>query len=127
MRVADTSFLYAFFNANDAHHRAAQDAMESSEPILIPHGIYQETLDLIRYRQGKATARACQDYLDGLPHAAIAPVAKARDMDEASHLFQAHERLSYADCLPLVVAGWGGHEVLSFDDEQLAVHRRPTP
>jgi predicted nucleic acid-binding protein len=65
MHTIDSSLLYALFNAKDQWHKEAKRAMQETRPILIPPGILQETLDLLRYRHGFEAAVAALKWLGG--------------------------------------------------------------
>lgn len=93
-RVADTSCLYAFLDADDAHHAAAVAEVERSGPLVVPAEVLVETVGLVGSRAGRQSARAAQAYLAGLPHA------------EFSHPTDMHEVLimAKAEGLPLVDA-----------------------
>lgn len=116
MRVADTSFLYAYFNAGDAHHAQSVECMRQDAPTLIEHGILQETLDLITYRKGKPAAIAAKDHLDGLPTITYTAVEERPPIDG---VWRNHDRLSLADATAAWLARIEGAELLSFDQGQL--------
>lgn len=63
MNVVDTSLLYALFDAKDKWHKDAKRALEEHRPVLVPPGILQETLDLLRYRHGAKVAVAALQWL----------------------------------------------------------------
>ena len=63
MNVVDTSLLYALFDTKDKWHKEAKRALEEHRPVLIPPGILQETLDLLRYRHGAKVAVAALKWL----------------------------------------------------------------
>jgi predicted nucleic acid-binding protein len=63
MHAIDSSLLYALFNSKDQWHKEAKRAMEEQRPILVPPGILQETLDLLRYRHGAKAAAAALHWL----------------------------------------------------------------
>ena len=116
MRIADTSFLYAFFNRNDRHHEEAVKSMRDPEPIDIPHGILQEMLDLMRYRQNKDAARKAHDYLLGLPHVEVLTLEHGPAL---AGVWQEHKKLSYADAQGVQAAMMSGGALLTFDKDQL--------
>ncbi|MHB8634267.1 MAG: PIN domain-containing protein [Thermoplasmatota archaeon] len=63
MNTIDSTLLYALFNVKDQWHREAKRVMEENRPILVPPGILQETLDLLRYRHGAKTSVAALQWL----------------------------------------------------------------
>lgn len=115
MRVADTSLLYAFFNRKDHHHDGAVEALRDPEPIDVPHGVLQETLDLLAYRHGKTAAVDAHDYLLGLPHVAVVEVEHGPALVD---LWRGHKRLSYVDAQGVHAARESGADLLSHDKDQ---------
>lgn len=73
MRVADSSALYAAYDAGDAHHDAARAFVASGEAFLVPSEIASETLGLIQLRFGPTAARQAATYLRCLPQAEFHP------------------------------------------------------
>lgn len=63
MHTIDSSLLYALFNAKDQWHQDAKQALGEHRPLLVPPGILQETLDLLRYRHGAKVAVAALQWL----------------------------------------------------------------
>lgn len=94
-RVADTSFLYALYNADDAHHEDAGKDLRTGQPVYVPMPVLTETVALIHYRQGYATAKRV------LTHLLELPIVRVRE----------------GAPLPAVVAAYGmGQGKLSFVD-----------
>ncbi len=58
LRIADTSFLYALFSKTDVFHSRAREEAMKADPVVVPAEILSETLALIHYRRGFASARA---------------------------------------------------------------------
>lgn len=116
-RLADTSFLYALFSANDRFHGEAVKEAGDAEAILIPSEIFSETIALIHYRQGFAAARKSGKWLRGQRRIQI----QASDdpyFEAAWKIFlAARGRLSYPDS---IVVSWCRKlkaSALAYDDQ----------
>jgi predicted nucleic acid-binding protein len=101
VRIADTSFLYAFFSKSDVWHRNARKAAASADAILVPSEIYSETVSLIHYRVGFAAAKEAGDWMRSQGRCQIAP-SHAALLDASWRIFRrARGRLSYPDATVL--------------------------
>ncbi len=124
MRVADTSFLYALYSAEDSLHERAVHASQETEPITIPAEIFSETVALVQYRSGFGDARAAGEWLRSQALIQI-EVGTPETLIEAWRTFvQAGGRLSYPDS---VVVAWcrpRGFTPLAYDSRILAHARR---
>lgn len=73
MHAIDTSLLYALFNVRDQWHGQAKRSVEDHRPLLVPPGILQETLDLLRYRHGAKAAEAAWHWLANADKVVLEP------------------------------------------------------
>ncbi len=84
-RVADTSFLFALFVADDTHHAAARDAAGVAGPVVVPSEVLTETIGLLGHRVGRAEA------------AAVVAAMRAQRAFEFVHATEPQEALSVMD------------------------------
>jgi predicted nucleic acid-binding protein len=124
VRIADTSFLYALFSSTDEFHRRAVGAAEDPQPITIPPEILSETISLIHYRQGHATALAAGEWIRSQGRIEVG--VGSRDLSERAWSIyrRGRGRLSYPDS---VVLAWSrGRDVrpLAFDEVIVRYGRR---
>ena len=84
MAAIDTSLLYALFNAADIWHADAKKALQEHAPVVVPPGVVQETLDLVRLRQGQAAAKAAFTWLSTHPQVRLTP--SSSDVSHAAAL-----------------------------------------
>lgn len=114
-RVADTSVLYAFAVAGDAHHARAMDDMALAEPVVVPSEILVETTDLIAYRFGWETAVRTLRALLSLPHVSV---AEKVHFEAAQRVHAAAQgRLSLADAFVVQTCRALGADPLTYDDD----------
>lgn len=112
-RVADTSFLYAFFVLKDAHHDDAVAAMSSAEPIVVPTEILAETIDLLAWRFDHRAALQSLDDLRTLEHVRF---GEAANVDAVRNLYAEHAgKLSLEDCYVVQICRVLGAKPLTFD------------
>lgn len=112
-RVADTSVLYAFAVADDAHHARAVKDVAMSEPIVVPAPILVETGDLLTFRHGWKVATGTLAALLDLPHLSPAegvPFAAVQRVHAA-----AKGKLSLADAFVVQTCLALGSDPLSYD------------
>lgn len=115
-RVADTSWLYALFDTDDAHHDAAQADVRLPLVTLVPTAILNETLDLVRYLGGGEAARRAFVTLQTLPHFDLwFPV----DEQGVVAAWQAHPELSLHDAHAVACSRATGFPLVSFDRRQV--------
>ena len=119
MRIADTSFLYALFHANDRFHPKARSHAFQADRILIPSEVWTETMGLMLARLGFEATVQVKQWIGSHPTFEFA-FSGAREHQLAWRLYQkARGALSLTDAL---VIAWGNLEVvplLSFDANQL--------
>lgn len=123
-RVADTSFLYAAFDAADARHKEARDEIAKAQALNIPLCVMAEFLDLVTYRHDHRTARQVQLDLMKLATVALVPL---RDERGVLSIWAAHPDLSMVDAVGIKACIEAQATLLSYDSKQtkaLAAHRR---
>lgn len=113
--VADTSWLYAVFDERDPHHAEARHQLGAAESVHVPPAILAETLDLIEYRAGKATAVAA---LEDLARAPPVRLEREHDVDSVNEIWRAHAVLTYADASAVSAARRLGLGLYTFDRRQ---------
>jgi predicted nucleic acid-binding protein len=124
MAAIDTSLLYALFNEADIWHADAKRAIQQNSPVVVPPGVLQETLDLVRLRQGQSAAKAAFAWLSTHPQIRLA--ASSSDQSHAAALaFLAGsptaatwKAYSFADVWCVAHARTLGVPLLSRDDAQ---------
>lgn len=114
VRVADTSLLYAFFDAADDHHDRARARMGVPEPVLVPPEILVETVNLVQYRAGYQRARRALEDLTGLPHVTVCDPPNPNALQQVFD--QAGGDLSLADAVVVQVCRETGGRPLAFDE-----------
>lgn len=118
MRVADTSALYAVFDADDAHHAAATKALADPEPIAVPTEILGETIGLIEYRMSWNAAKAALEDLRRTPHLRL---AERVDPDAVASVFvDSRGKLSLSDAVVVQTCRALAAKPLAFDRDILA-------
>lgn len=116
-RVADTSWLYALFDADDTHHAMASAWIHEPIVTLVPASIMDETLDLVAYRGGPAAAREAHGDLLGFPHFDLwYPV----DEQAATAIWLQNPTLSLHDAHAVACARSTGFPLATFDERQKA-------
>ncbi len=114
-RIADTSWLYAIFDADDAFHDEAIAALHIPQVTIVPLAIMNETLDLIKYRGGKEAALAARKSLESFPHFDLWYHV---DGGEAAWVWEQESGLSIHDAHAVALARRTGFELLTFDKQQ---------
>lgn len=121
--VADTSWLQAFFDVDDAHHAQALREARTAAGCVVPMEILTEFLALRRHR-AKASgdgSRAARSALEGLLAAGFVLRATAPD-DGLLALYRERPGLTFPDCVAVWVATGG--RLLSFDAAQLRAWKK---
>lgn len=102
MAFLDTSFLVAYYNAHDAHHAAARDAMarlaEEGSHSLLDY-VLAETLTVTGARAGMAAARQAADDLTTAEEFALAPGTGHLGKGLKRFLLQPKLGLSFVDAV----------------------------
>lgn len=122
MKAIDTSLLYALFTTSDQWHADARRVMENDRPLLVPPGVLQETLDLIRLRAGTAAAASALAWLAAQPQVVLEPGLASESHQAALDraLATPGSKLSFADVWAVAHAKEHGVPLLSKDKAQLA-------
>jgi predicted nucleic acid-binding protein len=118
--VADTSWLFALIDPDDAHHEQARQEARQAAPVEIPDVILAETLDLIRWRFGKSEALEALEGFEKLPHFVIGERASLADVKQ---VWMNHKSLTFADACAVALALKRGFGLRSFDKRQLRAVR----
>ncbi len=114
MWAADTSWLYAFFDADDAHHEAARREASIPGALLVNPIILAETLDMIRKRGGRDASLAAHENLGRMGMRLMdAPKAAAMHRVVAQH-----EGVSWRDAAAICTALDEGAGLRTFDKGQ---------
>jgi predicted nucleic acid-binding protein len=126
MHAIDTSLLYALFNARDRWHAEAKDLVQQHRPILVPPGILQETLDLLRLRHGGKAAAAALAWLQGNAQLVLDADGAGRSHAMAVRAFSDPSsrpgEMSFADVWCATHAADRTVPLLSKDKDQLRFH-----
>lgn len=121
MIVLDTSYLVAFHNDRDVHHRSALAAMDGLVagkwgPVLLPEYVFLEFATVLLARRGLETANTACDVL--LRAADVEFVPCSEYFVDALAIFrgQTPARLSFADAAVVAIARRRGAEhVATYD------------
>lgn len=125
MHAIDTSLLYALFNAKDQWHDEAKDLVQRHRPILVPPGILQETVDLVRYRAGAKAAKASLAWLKGTPQFVLGVAGSESSLAATLHdKAPAPASLSFADAWCAAHAAAAHVPLLTKDSGQAAYAAR---
>lgn len=117
-RIADTSFLYAAFDAADARHEQARDELSKPQPLEIPLCVMAEFLDLLEYRQGRETSIKVQKDLMELGTVALVGL---KDEPNVVNVWARHRGLSMVDAAGVVACIENKGLPLSYDAEQVRI------
>lgn len=117
--VADTSWLYALFDEDDAHHRKATQEAQDPEPVEVPPLIAKEVLDLARKRRGKPAALRMLADLRRIPHLVFVDEARPAATFEVWRA----QAVSLADANAIAWARYRGARLRTFDARQQAALR----
>lgn len=119
MRVADTSCLYAAYDADDVFHARAREALADMEAIRVPSEIFSETIALLQMRLGFTAALAAGNHLRSLPHVKLEGATPAVVAQAWVDYHGAGGKLSLPDSLVVAWCKTKGATPLSFDKEIL--------
>ncbi|MFO1532086.1 MAG: PIN domain-containing protein [Thermoplasmatota archaeon] len=121
MHAIDTSLLYALFNANDQWHEEAKTAVQEQRPVLVPPGILQETMDLLRLRHGAKAAAAALAWLQATGQLDLSGAYGDESLRAAVSAYEPTiaRRLSFADAWCVAHALHHGATLLTRDADQV--------
>lgn len=93
----DTSFLIAFFDSKDEHHKKARQLMEEmkSDELIVSDQIFSETVNTAFSKTGYNTAKDCSRYLRKSQIKIM--YLNESGFLKACNLFQENE-ISFTDC-----------------------------
>ena len=115
MWTVDSSWLYAFFDAADAHHGAARAEASAPGAWLVNPVALVETLDLVRHRTGRATSVRFYETLLGMGQVHLVGAPKPAVM---ARLMAQHGGISWQDASVLATALDEGADLRTFDKDQ---------
>jgi len=120
--VVDTSVLYEYANAQDAHHDAASEIVEAidageTDDARLTNYLIEELLDLTRVHLGHAVAIDLLDRLQASAGFEIDHAARS-DFANGEQLFREDHQLSFVDATTISYMNRAGIDTLySFDDD----------
>lgn len=133
MPTADTSWLYALMDEQDAHHDRALQTTEQHSQIDVHVLALAEVLHLIRIRARKLYGQTPALQAERATRKALLAVGGLRfctelDLTRSAAIHDRHRPLSFADAALVAHAIGSGQELLSFDARQLAAwkHEKAT-
>ncbi|MDP2691605.1 MAG: PIN domain-containing protein [bacterium] len=118
MILLDTSFLYAFFQKNDVHHKKAVELAGQKElnAPIIPIEVFEELMTVITSRKSSQEAIKTGNFL----FSEESPVEVKEEHTPFEKVWQEFQQLSphdlsYTDCVLITEAKRFGCDVLTFD------------
>jgi predicted nucleic acid-binding protein len=120
--VADSSVLYALFDATDGHHAVARAEAARRRPFVVPSEILTETLGLVNWRLGRDAARAALAALLAMPHARIVS-SRQSVVDEALRAASTLGPLTYQDWILVHACKSSGARPWTYDRDVLRACR----
>lgn len=121
MRIADTSFLVAFFDADDRRHQGARAAFAETNPVVIGVEVLVETLGVLKAKAGREAADGA---LEDLMKLASVEWATEADVAAAYKIYRDERSLSFVDATVIQNCVARGVQPLTFDQRQAKVARR---
>lgn len=115
MLVADTSLLFALFDAADAHHAKARAEAARQRSFVVPSEILVETLAIFRVRRGREASLQVLRALRSMPHARVAATKPA--VVERAVAAVGEGPLSYQDWIVVHTCRASGGQPWTFDDD----------
>ena len=115
MKVADTSFLVAFFDADDSRHAAARDELAKADTVRVPTEILVETLAVIKHKADLAAARKAAAALMAIPQIQW---QESCDLPAAYAIYREEKRLSLPDAIVVHSCLQAKAACLTFDERQ---------
>lgn len=121
--VADTSWLYAMVDADDAAHDEAVADAETRPVIHIPYATLVETLVLIKSRHGVRASRRAVDFFTSKTNIRLG--SPDHDHEAILRVWDAHPALGYVDACGVASAQALALGLTTFDQRQDKAVRRP--
>ena len=119
--VADTSFLIAFFDGDDARHAAARKVMAAAQPVVIGCETLVEMLGVLKVKADRRTALAALKSLLRMPNVEW---DEHGDVLGAYEMMEAEATLSYVDAAVVQCSLRRKADLLSYDEAQIKAHQR---
>src|SRR2546428_12877896 len=124
VQVAATSFLSALFSRWDWFRGKPRRAAASADAILVPSEIFAETVSLIHYRVGLATAKSAGSWIRVKKRIEVAAPSRSV-LNGCWGIFRAARgRLSYPDAVVLAWCRERRATTLAFDQAILRRAKR---
>jgi predicted nucleic acid-binding protein len=115
-RVADTSFLVAFFDADDARHDKARKALAAARPAVVNCEVLVELLGVLKVKAGRPASLAALHALLRFPNVEW---DEHGDVVGAYERMRSHSGLSFVDAAVVQCALRRKAELLSYDAGQV--------
>lgn len=122
--LVDTNVYVGFYNNQDAlHERATRMLMRGDEFVTTEH-VFVEIMNVISRRAGVAAAIEAGKELLSTDIKLIQPLQ--HEFDEAWKMFASQKRLSFTDCVNIVLArSFGCDAIATFDEAYREKSRVP--
>lgn len=121
MMVADTSFLVACLDHDDARQEAARKTFDDTDTVVIPTEILVETLGVVKAKAGQEAARRT---LAGLMAVQNVHWQQECRLLEAHAIYEQEKRLSLPDAIVVQACIERRAGCLTFDARQADAVRR---
>ncbi|MHB8633783.1 MAG: PIN domain-containing protein [Thermoplasmatota archaeon] len=122
MKIADTSFLVAMFDADDHRNAEAAAAFAKTNPVLIGPEVLVETLGVIKAKVGRNPSSQVLEDLMALPNVEWTSGA---DVPDTYRIYREEKSLSYVDAAVVHHAVARRMGALTYDSAQTrALERR---
>ncbi len=115
-KVADTSALVSFFDADDARHAASRKAVAAARPLVIGCEVLVETLGVLKVKANRQTSLAA---LEALMRMTNVEWDEHADVVGAYELMRAENALSFVDAAAIRCALRRRADLLSYDSRQM--------
>jgi predicted nucleic acid-binding protein len=120
--LVDTSVFAGFFNTDDAWHSAAMKLLVQADEFITTEQVFAELMNVLTRRQSIANAHRAGRELLSRDILLLQPVQN--DFDEAWKLFSSQNKLSFTDCVNIVLAQNSGCHAIATFDEAYTKHAR---
>lgn len=122
MKVADTSFLVAFFDEDDARSEEAAARLATTQPVVVSPEVLVETLGVLKAKGGRSVAAGALDDLMRLENLEWSTECNPVG---AHAIYRAEPALSYVDAAVVELSVRLGADLLTYDlAQQRAAKRR---